>query len=194
MRSLVVDGVRTRLRGVGPADADEAVVFVHGNPGPSEDWAGLVGAAGGFARAVAWDQPGFGEADKPRDFPHTVAGHAGFIAGAVRALGLRRVHLVLHDFGGPWGLQWAAEHPESVGSVVLVNTGVLTGYRWHALARIWQTPVLGELFMATSTRSGFRAVMRRTEPGLPEAAVDRLYHAGRAPGTRRAVLRLYRAT
>jgi hypothetical protein len=31
---------------------------------------------------------------------------------------------------------------------LLVGTGVLPGYGWHALARIWRTPLLGELFMA----------------------------------------------
>ena len=32
-REIVVDGLRTVLAESGPADAEEAVVFVHGNPG-----------------------------------------------------------------------------------------------------------------------------------------------------------------
>ena len=51
---------------------------------------------------------------------------------------------MLHDFGGPFGLQWAAGHPEALGSLTLVNTGVLLDYRWHRLARGWRTPLLGE--------------------------------------------------
>ena len=37
-QSVVVAGVRTPYLQAGPADAEEAVVFVHGNPGPGEDW------------------------------------------------------------------------------------------------------------------------------------------------------------
>jgi len=57
------------------------------------------------------------------------------------------VHLLVHDFGGPIALTWAAGHPYRVASVTLINTGVLIGYRWHRLAKPWRTPVLGELVM-----------------------------------------------
>ncbi len=71
---------------------------------------------------------------------------------------------------------------------------MLLGYRWHALARIWRTPVAGELFMAATTRAGFRALLRRGNPrGLPRQFADRMYDDFDRD-TRRAVLRLYRAT
>lgn len=193
-RELLVGGLRTVVRSAGPREEREAVVFVHGNPGPSQDWAGLLASVGEFGRAVAWDQPGFGRADKPAGFEHTVPRHAAFIEAALDALGIDRVHLVLHDFGGPWGLEWAATHTDRVASLVLINTGVLRGYRWHLMARIWQTPLLGELFNAVSTRSAFRATLRRTDPRLPADFVDRLHAVSSDPATKRAVLRLYRAS
>jgi pimeloyl-ACP methyl ester carboxylesterase len=138
--------------------------------------------------------PGFGRADKPDDFEYTVQGYARFLAGAMDALGIRRAHLVLHDFGGPWGLSWAAANPDALASVVLVNTGVLTGYRWHYLARIWRAPVLGELFQLTATLPAFRLLLRHGNPrGLPRDFVERMYR-DYDRGTKRAVLRLYRAT
>ena len=65
---LTVDGIRSPILQAGPPHAGEAVVFVHGNPGSSQDWARLVERTGAFARAVAWDHPGFGQADKPAGF------------------------------------------------------------------------------------------------------------------------------
>lgn len=192
-RELRVGGIRTLLREAGPGDAREAVVFIHGNPGPSEDWIGLLNRVGGFARAVAWDAPGFGRADKPGDFPQTIDGHAAFIGKALDTLGIDRAHLVMHDFGGPWGLEWAARNPERVSSVVLINTGVLLGYRWHTWARIWQTPVLGELAMATMNQRGFGAFMHKAEPGLRREHINGLYDSY-SRQTKRAVLRLYRAS
>jgi pimeloyl-ACP methyl ester carboxylesterase/2-polyprenyl-6-methoxyphenol hydroxylase-like FAD-dependent oxidoreductase len=190
---LVVGAVRTPLREAGPADAREAVVFVHGNPGSGADWEPLLAAVGGHRRAVAWDAPGFGQSAGATGFPQTVADHGAFIGRALEALGIERAHLVLHDFGGPWGLAWAAEHPERFAGAVLLGTGVTPGYRWHALARVWRAPVIGELFMATTTRTGFRTLLRRGNPrGLPRAFVDRMYDDFDRD-TRRAVLRLYRS-
>jgi pimeloyl-ACP methyl ester carboxylesterase len=193
-RQITVAGLRTPLLESGPTDATEAVVFVHGNPGSSADWRDLVGRVGQFARAVAFDMPGFGQADKPRDFEHTVPGHARFLDQALTELGIDRVHLVLHDLGGPWGLEWAATHADRVASVVLINTGALVDYRWHILARIWQRRVLGELFMATTSRFAFRTLTKRGQKRkqLPPEFLDGMY-ANFDRDTRRAVLKHYRA-
>jgi len=189
-----VAGVRSPVLEGGPADAEEAVVFLHGNPGSCEDWARLAGRAAELGRVVAPTMPAFGQADKPDDFQYTVGGYARHLAGLLDQLGVRRAHMVLHDFGGPWGLAWAAANPDAFASVVLINIGVPLGYRWHYLARIWRTPIVGELFMALATRAGFRLSLKHGNPrGLPREFVDRMYDDFDR-GTRRAVLRLYRAT
>jgi pimeloyl-ACP methyl ester carboxylesterase len=191
---ITVVGVRSPLLAGGPEDVESAVVFVHGNPGSSEDWRALATAVSRHGRVVALDMPGFGHADKPVDFDYTVGGYARHLAAALDTLGIRRAHLVLHNFGGPWGLAWAAAHPDAFASVTLVNVGVMPGYRWHYLAKIWQTPMVGELFMATMTRPGFRLMLKHGNPrGLPRAFVDRMYDDF-DQGTRRAVLKLYRAS
>ena len=95
----LVDGVRCQVRASGP-DADrEAVVFLHGNPGSSEDWLELLESAGDFVRAIAPDMPGYGKSERPRHFEYSVPGYARFLASLFDELGLERVHLVLHDFG-----------------------------------------------------------------------------------------------
>lgn len=191
---IEVDGISTPLSATGGPDSREAIVFVHGNPGSRRDWDDLIARVGPFARALAFDMPGFGRADKPDDFDYTVEGYARFLETALKEVGVDRAHLVLHDFGGPWGLEWASQHPERFASAVLINTGALVDYRWHYLAKIWRTPVAGEAFQATTTRSGLRMALKHGNPrGLPRAFTDRMYDEADA-GTRRAVLRLYRAT
>ena len=98
---------------------------------------GAVGASG--LRAVALDLPDFGETLAPPGFVHDVPGYATFLGEALDVLGVERVHLVIHDFGGPIGLVWAAMNVDAVASVTLIDTGILPGYRWHRLARIWRT-------------------------------------------------------
>jgi pimeloyl-ACP methyl ester carboxylesterase len=193
-RTIQVQGVRSLVRYAGPAHATEAVVFVHGNPGSSEDWTELLEQAGELMLAVAPDMPGYGKADRPVDFDYTVEGYARHLAGLVDALGVSRVHLVLHDFGGPWGMAFGASRPQQIASLSLINTGVLPDYRWHKYARIWRTPIVGELFQRIGTRRALHALMNLDNPKpLPKAFVDRMFDDMDA-GAKRAVLKLYRAT
>lgn len=188
----LIDGVRCAVYDSGPADRGEAVVFVHGNPGPMDDWAELAPAVAGFARVIAMDMPGFGRSERPRSFDHSIAGHARFLGLLLDRLGVERAHLVLHDFGGPWGLRWALDHPDRLAGLALINTGVLEGYTWHKYAKIWQTPLLGELFqLATTPRAMHLALSHDNPVPLPRAYSDRV--GGYADwGHKRAVLRLYR--
>ena len=191
---VVVDGLSVPVSTAGPAESSDAVVFVHGNPGSRRDWDDLLSRVAPFARALALDMPGFGHADKPPDFTYTVEGYGRFLQAALAQLQVQHAHLVLHDFGGPWGLEWAARNPDQLASAVLIDTGALVDYRWHYLARIWRTRLVGEAFQATSTRTGLRTALRHGNPrGLPRAFVDRMYDDMDA-GTSRAILRLYRAT
>lgn len=192
---ISVGGVRSPALEAGPEAPEQAVVFVHGNPGSIHDWERLLEATGEHGRAIAIDMPGFGEADKPKDFPYTIEGYAAHLNGALSQLGVERAHLVLHDFGGPWGLRWAAENPVAYASTTLINTGVLQDYRWHLMARVWRTPGLGELFFASTTRGAMQLALKRGQPRpLPEEAFELFYRANKDRGTQRAILRLYRSS
>ncbi|MGN6187592.1 MAG: alpha/beta fold hydrolase, partial [Conexibacter sp.] len=91
-------GTQPRVLEAGPADAAEAVVFVHGNPGSCDDWERLAGALGAIGvRAVALDLPDFGETIAPAGFRHDVPTYAQFVSDALDVLGVERVHLAIHD-------------------------------------------------------------------------------------------------
>jgi pimeloyl-ACP methyl ester carboxylesterase len=189
-----VGGGSSPMIEAGPEDAREAIVFVHGNPGSSSDWTALVEAAGELGRALAVDMPGFGKADPPVGFSYQVSSYAEFLDAALEQLGVDRAHLVLHDFGGPFGLLWGVQHPQAWASVVLINIGVMPGYTWHSMAKRWRTPVLGELVQAWIPRWGWRRTMQKSSPrGLPEDFVDKMYDDYDRV-TRQTVLKLYRAT
>ncbi|HEX3452826.1 MAG TPA: alpha/beta hydrolase [Solirubrobacteraceae bacterium] len=193
-RTLSVGGTHAPMIEAGPADATEAVVFVHGNPGSSSDWTALLDAAGAVGRAVAIDMPGFGKAHVPPGFGYDVESYAGFLEQARGELGIERVHLVVHDFGGPFGLAWGLANPQRLASVVLMNVGVMPGYKWHSMAKRWRTPVLGELTQAFIPRAAWRRVMQASSPrGLPPEFVDKMYDDYDRE-TRRTVLALYRNT
>jgi pimeloyl-ACP methyl ester carboxylesterase len=194
IRQIVVDGVRSPVLIGGAGNPREAVVFVHGNPDAGGDWEPLMTRIAEFATVVAPDMPGFGGADMRADQDYTVAGYASHLAAVIDQLGIERVHLVAHDFGGPFALTWAAAHTDRVASVTMINTGVLLDYHWHRMAKLWRTPVIGELVMRASTPRIARFILRHDNPGLPDHWVDRIAGHLMPRGTKRAVLRLYRST
>jgi pimeloyl-ACP methyl ester carboxylesterase len=176
----------------GPHQASEAVVFVHGNPGSAADFTSLVAEAGQLRRAIAFDLPDFGESIAAPGFTHTQREYAAFIGEALEALGIRRAHLVLHDLGGPIGLEWAARHTGRIAGITLINTGALVGYKWHRTARGWQTPLVGEAMQAVTFRQMFRRSISKKEPrGLPREFLDEMYD-NFDRRTRKAVLDIYR--
>jgi len=195
MEYVEVEGVRSRVIERGPSAASEAIVYVHGSPGDAADWQGLLDLTGAFARSVAIGMPGYGESDKPADFSYTNVGYGRHIAGALLQLGITRAHLVGHDLGVAWGLAWAASQPGSLASLTLMDLGALPGYRWHRYARLYRQPILGELLLISANYWALNAALGRgTKHGMPREYVNRVLADYNQRGTRRAILRYYRAT
>jgi haloalkane dehalogenase len=105
----------------GPRE-ERAVVFVHGNPTWSFAFRRAIAALSPTHRCVAVDHLGCGLSDKPREFPYRLAEHVQNLERLLLALGLARVTLVLHDWGGPIGLGFARRHPQRIERVLLGNT------------------------------------------------------------------------
>ena len=161
--------------------------------GSARDCDALLTAGGGLARTVAFDISGYGQSDKLAAQVQASDGAAAYIGAVLAQLGIDRAVLVLHDFGGIWGLQWAAQNPDRLTAAVLMDAGVLIDYVPHPLAVTWATPISGELQMAGTTREEFEAALDATSPqGLPREFVDRMYdNCDRS--TRCAALRYYRS-
>ena len=193
-RRMTVEGLNTSVLVGGAGRPGEAVVFVHGNPDAGSDWMPLMTRVAEVAMVVAPDLPGFGNADPRPDGDYTIYSYARFLDGVISRLGIDRVHLVAHDFGGPFAAAWAADHPQKVASVTFINTGVLLGYRWHRMARVWRTPVLGELSMRFITERMAVKILARENPRLSLAWVQTIVGHLMPDKTRKAVLRLYRST
>jgi pimeloyl-ACP methyl ester carboxylesterase len=195
-RELDVLGLRMPSLESGPPDAEEAVVFLHGHPGSSRDWEPLLQEVGRFGRAVAFDLPGLGKAEKPDNWNYAIGTYATVVAAALGTLEIRRAHLVMHDLGGGAGLLWAAAHPQAFASAVIMATGVLIDFEWHWLANLQRTPILGPLSIRLTNERRFRASMRsfhRNSRKLPDSFIDRLWEDYDF-ASRRAMMRMYRST
>jgi pimeloyl-ACP methyl ester carboxylesterase len=186
-RTSQVDGREVHWRQAG----ESPVLYVHGVPTGSWDWIPFLERTGG----IAPDLPGFGNSAKPGDFDYSIAGYDRFLEAFCAAVGLERLSLVVHDWGGV-GLAFAQRFPERIDRLVMFSSvPFLPGYRWHRVARVWRRPLLGELFMGLATKLGLKLQSRESNvtPGpLPDEFIDEAWrHFDH--GTQRAILRLYRS-
>ena len=135
---------------------DPPVLWLHGVPNASELWTPFLERAGG----IAVDLPGFGRSGKGAGLDYSIAGYAAFLERFLDHLGLERVALAMHDWGGV-GLALAQRRPELVSRLVAIDVvPFLSGYRWHRIARLWRTPVVGELAMGFTSKATLRLALR----------------------------------
>jgi haloalkane dehalogenase len=121
-RYVEQDGLRLHYLDEGDGDP---VLCLHGEPTWSFLYRRMIPVLAGVARVVAPDYYGFGRSDKPTEVGwYSFDRHYGSISHLVRELDLRRLTVVVQDWGGPIGLRLAVEEPDLVDRLVVMNTGV----------------------------------------------------------------------
>ena len=138
-----------------------AVVCMHGLPESSFGYRKLLPelAMRGM-RGIAFDLPGAGLADRPRDFDYSWTGLGRFATAAVDGLALDRFHLLVHDVGGPVGFELASARADHIASLTVLNTFVEPGaWRRPWYLRPFVAPGLGELAIRFTPSAVFRRLM-----------------------------------
>jgi proline-specific peptidase len=120
-------GYRTWYQVVGelPASGGEPPLLVaHGGPGLPHDYLeDLAGLADGSRAVVFYDQLGCGHSDHPDDPGLWVMDtFVDELATLRAALGLDRIHLLGHSWGGWLALEYALGSPPGLESLVLAST------------------------------------------------------------------------
>jgi haloalkane dehalogenase len=119
------DGHRLAYLDEGEGDP---VLLLHGEPTWSYLYRKVLPPVAEVARVVAPDYLGFGRSDKPTDPDwYSYDRHAASIRSLVEALDLRRLTIVVQDWGGPIGMRIAAEAPDRVDRLVVLNTAIGAG-------------------------------------------------------------------
>jgi haloalkane dehalogenase len=127
------------------------VVLVHGVPTSSFLYRRVIPAlAEQGLRPTAFDLPGLGLAERLADFDYTWSGLARWTGEAIDALGIDRCHLVVHDIGGPIGIEWAVRNPRRVLSLTVLDTMLdVAGFRRPWTMHPFSIRGIGELWLAS---------------------------------------------
>jgi proline iminopeptidase len=122
--NVVLNGVRLWYRVAGsPKASTPPVVFLHGGPGyNSYSFAAIEGPLlERNLRMVYFDQRGSGRSERPWTGDYRIQTLVEDVDALRRSLGVGKIALIGHSFGGTLALEYAAAHPDHVAKMVLVD-------------------------------------------------------------------------
>ncbi|MEM7470169.1 MAG: alpha/beta hydrolase [Pseudomonadota bacterium] len=181
-------GLTDATDGTGPV-----VVMLHGAPDHKESWRGVIDLLKADHQCIALDLPGMGHfGPVPEGYDFSPKAQANwFEAWRSETLGNTPFTLLTHDIGAIMGACWAAYHAGPEQRLIVSNTVLSADHAWVGITKVWASPILGPLFMATLNGPAFRFAFGRDFPAVKPEQIRAMY-AGLTRDARRSLLAFYR--
>ena len=146
---IEVDGTRLHYieKGTG-----SPVVLLHGNQAMADDFeiSGVFDLVAEKHRVIAFDRPGFGHSERPRETVWTPSAQADLIHKALVKLDVRTPVMVGHSWGTLVALAYAVEHPADIGALLLLSGYYFPRKRLDVIiGSLPAIPILGDLLRYT---------------------------------------------
>ena len=167
--------------GAATAETAETIVFLHGNPTSSYLWRNVIPHLAGLGRCLAPDLIGMGESGASAAGTYDFAEHARYLDAwfdAVAPAG--PVVLVVHDWGGALGFDWARRHAARVAGIAYMET-IVAPLAWDD----WPERARG-VFQALRSPAGEEMVLDKN------IFVERILPASVLRGLSEAEMAVYR--
>jgi pimeloyl-ACP methyl ester carboxylesterase len=130
--------IRYVRAGVGPP-----VLLLHGLAASVYTWKDALPALAASHEVIAFDFPGFGDSSIPR--PLDAASYPGVTLAVMDRLGIARASLVGNSIGGAVAATLAADHPERVDRLVLIDA---VAFNLADADRPWLLRLMGSRVLA----------------------------------------------
>jgi pimeloyl-ACP methyl ester carboxylesterase len=147
---IVVDGVKLHFLDTG--GSQPAILLIHGNAVTSADMeiSGLIDELKGCHRVIAFDRPGYGYSQRPRDTSWTPEAQADLFVKALAQCGIDSVTVFGHSWGALVAVACALRHPQLVKGIVVASGYYFTTVRADiVLASIATTPLISDFMRMT---------------------------------------------
>lgn len=181
-RFVVVDGARVRVREQGPKDAPP-IVLVHGFTFSLESWNAWASELARKHRVIRYDLLGHGLTGPDPERRYSVAARVAFQVKLMNTLGIEKADIAGNSLGGLIAWRIAAEHPERVGRLILIDPGV------YSINGVTERPVappspLKAYFLSAPEAGVFAAVAslygdpKKLDPGRLKVIRDMMRRRG----------------
>jgi pimeloyl-ACP methyl ester carboxylesterase len=196
-RDVGARGVRVRFYEGG---SGAPVLLVHGYLWSGTVWGDVFPLLAQSLRVIVPDLPGFGESEKPSParYAYGLEAFVESLVDLIATLGVGRVSVCGHSMGGAVALMLAAQHPDLVEKLILVDP-IVYGSRRGTAVSIATLPILGpllfkQMYGKAMFRRFFRDNVYAREESLPVERLDQMFTVFNAPAAREAAYATMLAT
>ncbi|PWA12329.1 alpha/beta hydrolase [Pueribacillus theae] len=189
---ITVDDVKLHYISEG---SGQPIVLLHGGMLSSGDFIDVIKLAAkqGY-HAIAFDRPGYGYSERPKQIEMTPIFQAKLIHKALKKLRINKpIILVGHSWSGTMTLSYALQYPSEVAGIVTLGAAMYKeGYpaeHGDFLSKLVTTPILGSFILNTLLKTPLGKGMANAmatatfEPEkVPEGYREKVYALGFRPG------------
>jgi haloalkane dehalogenase len=108
----------------------DPILFLHGNPAWSYLWRNVIPHLTSSGRCIAPDLIGMGRSSKP-EIEYSFFDQFDYLEDFIKKLGLRKITLVLHDWGTALGFHYAMRNHEKVKGIAFMEALVKPYSSWE---------------------------------------------------------------
>src|SRR5436305_11704534 len=177
-------------KGQGPA-----LLLLHGIPSSSYLWRDVIDPLAATFDVLAPDLLGYGDSDKRLDADLSIAAQARYMVAFMESIGVHQAAVVGHHIGGGIAQLMAADEPQRVARLILVDSVVDNNWPVADIARL-KEPVWDQIMVNIDLRKGLRKGLEAgmvSEGRVTDELVDEWTRPFQDLGGRRAYLRAARA-
>lgn len=165
-------GFRYHYLDEGPRDG-EVLLMLHGNPTWSFYFRNLCQSLRNRYRIIVPDHMGCGLSDRPSldSYGYRLMNRVLDVEALLSELGIQKVTLVVHDWGGMIGLTFATRHPERINRIIMLNTAgfhIPSGKRLPFRLRLARDSALGAFLILRANAFSLAAQLFCAKKKLPK--------------------------
>lgn len=140
-----IDGMQVHYRDEGKGFP---IVLVHGTAASLHTWDAWTKELTKNYRVIRMDLPAFGLTGPNKNADYSIENYTKFLHQFLSKIHLQKFYLAGNSLGGNIAWNYAAEYPEKVSKLILIDaSGLPTNKEQPAIFKMAKTPVLNSLFL-----------------------------------------------
>lgn len=144
------------------------ILMLHGNPTWSFYYRNLIQTFSPKFRTIVPDHMGCGMSDKPQDYDYSLETHIQNAYKLIKFLDLKKIILVVHDWGGAIGFGLVTRYPELFDRIVILNTAAYPDSNIPQRINLLRQGKMGEWLTRKLNLFAWPATFMTTQKKLPK--------------------------
>jgi cis-3-alkyl-4-acyloxetan-2-one decarboxylase len=148
------------------------ILMLHGNPTWSFYYRNLIQTFSPKFRTIVPDHMGCGMSDKPQEYDYSLETHIQNAYKLIKFLDLKKIILIVHDWGGAIGFGLATRYPELFDKIVILNTAAYPSEHIPQRINLLRQGKFGEWLTRKWNLFAWPATFMTTQKKLPKKIKD----------------------